>query len=169
MKEQQIHSAFMVWLKKNGLYYVHSTFGKKATMTKDAPDFIILHCNRALMVECKTEKGGLTTGQKAMFEKLRAESGMVVHIARSVEQAVSAVEIWLGVEKRAVEPAEPEKVPSDPEPAKSVSATGVSAPHQFIGNLNGKDYVLIGDSTPGGQATLLRTATAADLINFPRQ
>lgn len=100
MKESQIHSAFMAWLKKNRLFYVHSTFGKRATMTKDAPDFIILHCNRTLLVECKTEKGALTAGQKASFEKIRTESGMVVQIARSVEQAVSAVQTWLGVERR---------------------------------------------------------------------
>jgi hypothetical protein len=39
----------------------------------------------------------------------------------------------------------------------------------FIGNIGGKDYVLKGDSSPGGSAAVCRTATAADLINIPRR
>lgn len=104
MRESQIHDAFMAWLKKQGLLYVHSTFGKKSTMTKNMPDFIILHADRCLLVECKTEKGALTPGQHARFAEIQIHSGMVVQIARTVEQAVSAVETWLGVEKPEIRP-----------------------------------------------------------------
>jgi hypothetical protein len=169
VKESQIHGAFMAWLKKNRLFYVHSMFGKKATMTKDAPDFIILHCNRALLVECKTEHGALTAGQKSSFEKIRAESGMVVQIARSVEQAVSAVQTWLGVEKLDGGAVASEEAPSVPEHPKSDKVNRVSSKNLFIGEVYGKDYVLSGDSRAGGTAAFVRIATPSDLISLPRR
>jgi hypothetical protein len=162
MKESQIHSALMAWLKKNGLFYVHSTFGKKATMTKDAPDFIIVHAGRAILVEAKTEKGSLTPGQKENFARIQERSGMVVHIVRSVEQAVSVVQAWLGVEN---------------DPSSSQVEVGIGDilsgltqfKNLFIGTISGKDYVLSGDSGPGGSAKVVRLATAADLINIRRR
>jgi hypothetical protein len=160
VRESQIHSALMAWLKKNNLFYVHSTFGKKATMTKDAPDFVIVHAGRAILVEIKTEKGSLTPGQKESFARIQERSGMVVHIVRSVEQAVSAVQIWLGVENDSTE-----RSGSKDRPSAMVRADK----SLFIGSILGKDYVLSGDSAPGGSATLLRVASPADLINIPRQ
>lgn len=171
MKEQQIHAAFMVWLKKQGLFYIHATFGKKSTMTKDCPDFTVIHCGRALFVECKTEKGALTAGQKQCFARLQTESGMVVQIARSVEQAVSAVETWLGVESSAGGAVVSKVLPSDGTGTKSDDAAGASypTPQLFIGNIGGRNYVLFGDSNPGGRASIQRIATAVDLINIPRR
>jgi hypothetical protein len=148
----------MAWLKKNNLFYVHSTFGKKATMTKDAPDFVIVHAGRAILVEIKTEKGSLTPGQKESFARIQERSGMVVHVVRSVEQAVSAIEDWLGVEKPV------------PEAAKSDNATRISAvTDPFILRFQGQDAVFIGDPRPGGEVQRIRTATPADLINLPRR
>lgn len=180
MKEQQIHEAFMVWLKRNRLYYIHSTFGKKATMTKDAPDFIILHCNRVLLIECKTEQGKLTAGQKEKFEQIRVESGMVVQIVRSVPEAVQAVEHWLGVEKPHSEALGPYSDHDWPGMKEAVRKAGVTAPKQpelpvngngakeafYIGNWRGTDWVFARD-TDGGYRQI-RQASAADIINFSK-
>lgn len=162
MRESQIHDAFMAWLKKQGLLYVHSTFGKKATMTKDMPDFIILHAGRCLLVECKTEKGALTPGQHAKFAEIQIHSGMVVQIARTVEQAVSAVETWLGVEKPEIQP---------PARAGEVLGERLSGGREslWVAGLYGFDHVFSGDPSPGGLATKVRRATAEDIRNIPRR
>lgn len=165
MREQQIHSAFMAWLKKNGLFYIHSTFGKKATMTANAPDFVVLHCGRCLLIEIKTARGALTRGQHLMFARIQMQSGMIVHIARSCEEAVSAVQTWVGVEKR-----DSGALTSGP----SVSDRDIAAAmgssldeHLFVATFGGKDFVFRGN--PGGSAWLVRLATTADLINLKRR
>lgn len=153
MRESQIHDAFMAWLKKQGLLYVHSTFGKKATMTKDMPDFIILHAGRCLLVECKTEKGALTPGQHAKFAEIQIHSGMVVQIARSVEQAVSAVQAWQCIESAGIQP---------------VAQAG-EGDNFWIGSLFGTDYVFRGSSAAGSTVEQVRRATPEDIRNLPRR
>lgn len=170
MRESQIHDALMLWLKKQGLFYVHSTFGKKATMTKDAPDFIILHCGKCLLLEIKTEKGAMTAGQKEKFAEIQSNSGMVVQIARSVEQAVSAVETWLGVEAmQGLNPTRSGGVPLDNERAAEVIASE-SAPDEgknlFIGRVGEQRYVFEGSGKPGTPAKMIRTATLFDIRNI---
>lgn len=94
--EMDMHGAFSKWLKENGIRYIHATFGKRSTMTKDWPDYTLIHCNRALLIELKTEKGALTKGQQELFAKIARESGTVVYICRSVEEAVNFARQWLG-------------------------------------------------------------------------
>jgi hypothetical protein len=171
MRESQIHDALMLWLKKQGLFYVHSTFGKKATMTKDAPDFIILHCGKCLLLEIKTEKGAMTAGQTKKFAEIQRNSGMVVQIARTVEQSVSAVETWLGVETMQGLNPQRSGVPLDNERAAEVIASE-STPDEgslWIGSLFGVDYVFQGDWSAGSTAARLRRATPEDIRNFPRK
>lgn len=167
MRESQIHNAFMAWLKRQGLLYVHSTFGKKSTMTKDMPDFIILHADRCLLVECKTEKGALTPGQHAKFAKIQIHSGMVVQIARTVEQAVSAVETWLGVESAGIEAGASPGVPLDNERAAEIIAR--ESDNFWIGSLFGTDYVFRGSSAAGSTVEQVRRATPEDIRNLPRR
>jgi hypothetical protein len=134
-------------------------------------------------------KGSLTLGQKESFARIQERSGMVVHVVRSVEQAVSAVQAWLGVENEtrkegdatcaahADSDTEPGTtgtgaLPSNNRPTQQSDAAPTfkpeSAANLFIGNIGGKDYVLYGDSSPGSSASILRLATPADLINLPR-
>lgn len=154
----------MLWLKKQGLFYVHSSFGKKATMTKDAPDFIILHCGKCFLLEIKTETGTLTAGQKEKFSEIQRNSGMVVQIARSVEQAVSAVETWLGVENAGIAPTasvvRADQFKTEPIP------TPDEGKNLFIGRVGDQQYVFEGSGKPGTPAKMIRTATLFDIRNI---
>lgn len=159
----------MAWLRKHGLYFIHSTFGRKATMTKDAPDFVILHRGKCLLVEIKTEKGAMTAGQTKKFAEIQRNSGMVVQIARSVEQSVSAVTAWLGIESAGIEAMALPSVPLENERAVESIAkepTPDEGRKLFIGRVGDQQYVFEGSGKPGTPAKMIRTATLFDVRNI---
>lgn len=170
--EKLIHDGIMMWLKRNGIYYVHSTFGKRATMTKDAPDFIIVHAGRAILLEAKTANGRLTAGQTESFRKIRDLSGMVVHVVRSVEEAIGAIRDWLGIipfgDENNLRGMSSASSTEGGEQAEEVAerAPSHSSQNLFIARVCGADYVCSGNPSPGGTFERVRRATAADLINI---
>jgi hypothetical protein len=97
MRELQIHDGFIKWLKKNRLAYIRARADKKSGIRTGWPDFTILHCNRSLLIEVKTARGALSRAQKIVIAELRAQSGIVVQVARSVEECCAITISWLGI------------------------------------------------------------------------
>ncbi len=160
---RDIHDPLCRWLDKNRIPFHRNRPDKKTTAIKGDPDFLCTLANRCIYVECKVPGKKPSEDQEKRIAYLR-RAGNTVRIAYSCEEAIAAVSEHFGVINDASEPPAPEKRP--PVVRQDGDSKG---PRQFIGNIAGKDYVLIGDPGPGGQATLLRTATAADLINIPRR
>lgn len=94
--EKEIHNGFIAYLRKNGLSYSHHRMDRKSGIAVGFPDFCLVHCNRALLIEVKTPKGKLSSAQDDMIAKL-AKNGTVTRVCRSVEDCVRTVEWWMGV------------------------------------------------------------------------
>lgn len=107
MKEKQIHEAFSAYLMKERLCFIHHRMDKKSGIQAGWPDFTICHVGKCLLVEVKTGKGKLSPIQENMCEVLQRR-GNCVEIVRNVEQAVWAVQTWLGVENAGIQPPERE-------------------------------------------------------------
>lgn len=193
MKESQLHQAFGKWLDRDGIPFVHSRTDKRHTNAVGDPDFFVLLAGRVLAIEFKVGSNKLSEAQTKRIEYLR-RAGISVKILASVEQAVSAVEKWLGVESPnscseggshqwdiCRGPLHDTRLGQlicvgcgttkwKSEQSKSDDATRVSAvTDPFILTFQGKDAVFIGDPSPGGQVQRIRTATPADLVNLPRR
>lgn len=96
MTEAAIHNGFIAYLRKNGLSYSHHRMDTESGIAVGFPDFCLVHCNRALLIEVKTPKGKLSPAQDEMIAKL-AKNGTVTRVCRSVEDCVKTVEWWMGV------------------------------------------------------------------------
>lgn len=89
-----IQTPFREWLDKRGLVYIWQRSDRATSAEKGVPDFVILSGNLALCIECKLEKGAVSTDQKKWHAKLAAIGGKV-HIARSLAECVTLTENWL--------------------------------------------------------------------------
>lgn len=187
-----IHKPFLSWLHKNKLLYVYHRPDKRSGIVSGWPDFTIVHCGRCLLIEAKTASGKLSPIQDALHVKLRNQGNTVV-IARSVPEAISAVQTWLGVEKPEIQPPEREnehiwvdfelgsicmgchrsvpkgmnkpEAPCCAPPSMNQTASATL----WIASMGGVEFVFSGDSTPGGLATKLRRATPQDMRDLPRK
>lgn len=165
---KDIHQPFVAWLDKNAIPFHRNRPDKKTTAIKGDPDFLCTLANRCLYIECKVPGGKLSKDQEKRITYLR-RAGNTVKIAHSVEECIQAVRTWLGVKNAAGGQPERKAVPSDPERPKSDQAVRASSKNLFVGRFGASDYVFQGDSRPGGSATIIRMATAADLINLGRR
>lgn len=185
MTERHIHDGFIAYLRKNRLSYVHHRMDRKSGIAEGWPDFTIVHCNQALVIEIKTPKGRLSKKQEEVIADIR-RNGTGTVIARSVPECVQAVETWMGTEKPDGEAAsepyaplpwdelkqtvrntgeKPEKAPTPKrQPDLPVNGNGHKAEPFYIGNWSGKDYVFARDQDGGYRQ--IRQASAADIINF---
>lgn len=142
---------------KERLCFIHHRMDKKSGIQAGWPDFTICHVGRCLLVEVKTTKGKLSEVQENMCEVLQRR-GNRVEIVRNIEQAVWAVQTWLGVEN-AVQPV-PERenggVSSD---LFIADWDRIPCVYQWLPQHEGQP----------GQGKFLRTATQYDLLNIHRR
>lgn len=96
MSERGIQDAFAVWLEKNQIPFIRSRMDKASTIAVGFPDFSCFRDGKVCFIEVKTARGALSKAQKAKIAEL-ALAGNVVHVCRSVEQCVTAVESVMGV------------------------------------------------------------------------
>lgn len=91
-RESGLHEQIRQECVKNGWLAFHGSMAHRTYRTLGEPDWIILMPEgRLLMVECKTAKGKLTVDQAGV--RLWAEKlGHKVHIVRSFEEFLEAVE-----------------------------------------------------------------------------
>lgn len=156
--ERQIQDGLCAYLRKNGLAFIRNRMDKKSCIRVGWPDITVVHCGRAWLCETKTATGKLSAKQKEVISEL-LENGTPVKVARSVEEAIGSLMTWMGIEHAG------EATVSVKRPSEKDGGLG----NLFLGSIGGKDYVLSGDSAPGGSAALVRQATAVDLINIPRR
>lgn len=154
MTERQISDGFCAFLRKEELSFVRARTDKKSGIQEGWPDVTVIHCGRAFLCELKTQAGQLSKKQIECHTELR-KNGTLVTVARSVEEAVSAVQTWLGVEKPEIQP--PERLDDG------------SGYRLWIASMGGVEFVFSGDSSPGGLATKLRRATPQDIRDLPRK
>jgi hypothetical protein len=109
----------------------------------------------------KTRTGKLSPKQEEVIAKIRA-GGTQVTVARSVEEAVEAVRACFGI----IDAPKPEKAATG-RPALSEMTYPKLATNLFVANIFGTDYVMEGDSFPGGISKMVRRATTAD-YGIPR-
>lgn len=159
MTERQISDGLCAYLYKNGLMFIRARTDQKSTIVSGWPDITICHGGRCLLIELKALKGKTSFAQDRVIENLRANGNNVV-LARSVEQAISAVQAWLGLEK-------PENQPQVKLEGAFVKRS--RAPDLWIGSLFGTDYVFRGSSVAGSTVEQVRRATAEDIRNLPRR
>lgn len=93
---KDIHLPFRAYLDKESIPYHYNRPDKHSTAHKGDPDFLLTHCNRCLYLEAKTPVGKLSLDQEKRIAYLRA-AGNKVLVVRSLEEAVEAVIVWLGV------------------------------------------------------------------------
>lgn len=153
MTERQISDGLCAYLRKEGLCFIRARTDRKSGIQEGWPDISVIYCGRAWLCELKTTAGKLSKKQVECHAQLR-KNGTPVTVARSVEEAVSAVLAWLGAEKRESQP------PAQDQPAPS---------NLWIGSLFGVDYVFRGEFTAGSTAEKLRRATSQDIRDLPRR
>lgn len=107
--EGKIQDAFAKWLTDQNIYFIRPRMDARSTIRKGAPDFHIIHCNRALLIECKTEKTKRTKEQIEVAESLVKHGGTVIYICRSIEECVNFAREWLGTLPPMNVPAQQEK------------------------------------------------------------
>lgn len=84
--ERDLHSQIFEECRRRGWIAFHGSMAERTHRTKGEPDFIILTDDkRALLVECKTATGKLTTEQQAMIAHAR-KLGHTIHVVRSMQE-----------------------------------------------------------------------------------
>lgn len=180
MTERQIADGLAAYLRKENLLFIRARTDRKSTIAEGWPDFSICHCGRCLLIELKTETGKLSEAQQACILSLRS-NGNPVEVCFSLQEAVSAVQTWLGVENDVQVSAGPQKQASEIDLSggtcagsrKTAHAGGEtqaaqSAQNLFLLNIRGRDWVCTGSAGDGGTVTRLRMATCLD-VSLPRK
>jgi hypothetical protein len=68
-------------LRQRNLFFVRSRMDKRTSTRRGLPDFIIiLHGERALLVEAKVHRGQVSADQAKVFADYRLQTGGVVHL-----------------------------------------------------------------------------------------
>lgn len=189
--EKQIHNGFIAYLKRERLSYSHHRMDKKSGIAVGFPDFCIIHCGRALLLEIKTPKGRLSEAQREMIKQLTL-NGNITEVCRSVEECVRAVETWMGLvngkEIANTEPLRSDTARSEVEGVAAPKGLGRAANEPlmempsdrrrstpightdrattFIANIGGIQWVCKGSGVAGSECERVRKATAADVINL---
>lgn len=153
MTERQISDGLCAFLRKEELSFVRARTDKKSGIQEGWPDVTVVYCGRVFLCELKTRTGKLSQKQIDRHAELR-KNGTPVTVARSVEEAVSAVQVWLGVEKLEIE---------------AVAPKGDTSGLWIAAMSSGMEYVFSGDPSPGGLAKLIRLATPQDIRDLPRK
>jgi len=93
--ESQFHRAFENWLRQEKIVFVTTRMDKESTIQVGDPDYWLISSVRpALAIELKMEKGVLSKAQKQRHAEL-LESGITVHVLRSLQIAIETVYHWL--------------------------------------------------------------------------
>lgn len=85
--ERELHNTFDKWLYLNGIPFVHSTFGKRATTRPGTPDYVILKAKTGIAVEFKVGNNPLSEDQNRVIAEYLV-AGVPVAICTSVEGAI---------------------------------------------------------------------------------
>jgi sulfite reductase beta subunit-like hemoprotein len=84
--ERDLHAQIFDECRRRGWIAFHGSMAERTHRTAGEPDFIILTDDkRALMVECKTATGKLSTEQQAMIAHA-AKLGHMIHVVRSMQE-----------------------------------------------------------------------------------
>lgn len=170
---QDIHLPLIAWLNKEGIPFHRNRPDKKTTALRGDPDFLLTFCNRCLYLEAKTDTGKLSIHQKDRIAYLKS-AGNRVDIVYSVEEAIAAVQIWLGIANAVPSsqskpcwnpPPYPEEELPQVDPAKAPRIICESEKFR-VGKWQGKEFVFAKDLDGGWQ--MIRQATPTDLLNFER-
>jgi hypothetical protein len=84
-RESKLHDDILDECQRRGWLAVHGRMDVRSTITKGAPDFIILTERGVLLIECKTKEGKLSTDQMA-FHAWARRLGHTVHVVRSMDE-----------------------------------------------------------------------------------
>lgn len=87
-EERKMHEQFSQWLRLNGVPFIVSRFGVRATIRAGWPDFSMWHAGRACLVEMKAPGGKLTAVQKEVLAELELD-GTPFLVAESVTAAIT--------------------------------------------------------------------------------
>ncbi len=90
--ESDLHDAILDECLRRGWLPVHGRMDVRSTITKGAPDFIILAENRTIYIECKKKDGKSTTDQLE-FHAWARRLGHTVHIVRSLAEFLEIVKL----------------------------------------------------------------------------
>lgn len=99
MKETEIHAAFIAWLKKAKIPFIHSRTDRRTTTRIGDPDFVLLWQGRCLAIEVKVMGGKLRPEQLRRKDELEV-ARCTVKLCFSVEECIHATTLWLGSDTR---------------------------------------------------------------------
>lgn len=85
--EKEYHKQFCQWLDLHGFWYVHSTYGRKATIRAGLTDFIVLFDGKVLCIEMKLQ-GQALGNEQGVFENYCYEQGLAHKVSYSAQQAI---------------------------------------------------------------------------------
>ena len=88
--ERALHGLISQYLNLQGIFYVHSHFGKKSTCTPGTPDFVFAVNGQACAIEAKTADGELSLAQEQAILAMRV-NGWAVEVCTSVQQAIGFI------------------------------------------------------------------------------
>ena len=88
--ESDLHDAIYDYCTSRGWLPIHGRMDVRSTITKGAPDFIILSEGSIFFVECKTKSGKCSEDQLAFHAHAR-RLGHTVHIVRSLSEFLEAI------------------------------------------------------------------------------
>ena len=149
---KDLHLPFIAYLRKQGVPYVYHRADRRSGINKGHPDFTLLWCGQAFLIEFKTLGGKLSADQVERIEEL-SRAGTRTRLCTSLEEAIGYLDSEMGT-KRAVESTESI---SDPVPKLYVTRSNQ------VGQV-----VLEKNPTDDSDLKFVRIATQGDLRDLPR-
>jgi hypothetical protein len=107
---KDLHQPFIAYLRKQGIPYIYHRSDRRSGINKGHPDFTLLWCGHAFLIEFKTLGGKLSIDQLERIEEL-SRAGTRTRLCTSLSEAIGYLESEMGT-KRAVEPTESISEPS---------------------------------------------------------
>jgi len=90
-REEELHAQIRAECRKHGWYLFGTRMDKKSTMTRGAPDFVVVDSKGVFWcIEAKTRTGKLSVHQRAAAAHLR-KLGVTVHVVRSLAEFIEVV------------------------------------------------------------------------------
>ncbi len=163
MKEAQVHQALAKWLDSNRIAYVHSRTDRKHTSQVGDPDFFCLLAGRCCACEVKILGGKVSEAQQKRIDYLLS-CGVITYVRFGLADCIEAISSHFGICNVTTHT-------TGADSWQQVAPMTIDAPPrpEFIMTVMGVDLVMTGQSTAGGTATKVRTASPQDLRELPRK
>ena len=98
MRENDLHNAFIAFLDKANIAYIHSNTHKRSSTTPGDPDFVLLKNGHNMSLEFKMI-GNKQSDKQIKRQKAIEAAHNVYYIAFDVETAVDLTNEWIRRER----------------------------------------------------------------------